>query len=117
MLSSCAHGRRGPGRRSGWPSTSPWRAARRRSGWSAGWQVAFLVAAAALGSAVTFVVGSSVIAYPLTLLWAFVAIIVNATGESTTVVVVAVVGIVAVIVAYLGSVKSRERRDEVSARR
>ncbi|MGV9795011.1 MFS transporter [Gordonia sp. NPDC003422] len=84
---------------------------------SAGWQVAFLVAAAALGSAVTFVVGSSVIAYPLTLLWAFVAIIVNATGESTTVVVVAVVGIVAVIVAYLGSVKSRERRDEVSARR
>jgi len=63
------------------------------------------------------VVGSSVIAYPLTLLWAFVAIIVNATGESTTVVVVAVVGIVAVIVAYLGSVKSRERRDEVSARR
>ena len=62
-----------------------------------------MIAAAALGVAVTYLVGSALPGYPITLLWVLVAIIVNAAGRSTVVVAVAAVGIAAVIAAYLAS--------------
>ncbi|AFR50676.1 hypothetical protein KTR9_4067 [Gordonia sp. KTR9] len=65
---------------------------------SLGWQLAVLLACAVVGLAVTAVVGSVLVAYPLTLIWAFVGIIVNAQGETTAVVGVAVGTTVALIV-------------------
>lgn len=74
-----------------------------------GWQLALLIAAAALGVAVTYLVGSALPGYPITLLWALVAIIVNAAGRSTVVVAVAAIGIAAVIAAYLASRRRHDR--------
>ena len=68
-----------------------------------------LIAAAALGVAVTYLVGSALPGYPITLLWALVAIIVNAAGRSTVVVAVAAIGIAAVIAAYLASRRRHDR--------
>ncbi|MET4165877.1 MULTISPECIES: MFS transporter [Gordonia] len=65
---------------------------------SLGWQLAVLLACALVGLAVTAVVGSVLVAYPLTLIWALVGIIVSAQGESTAVVGVAVGTIVALVV-------------------
>lgn len=65
---------------------------------SLGWQLAVLLACAAVGLAVTAAVGSVLIAYPLTLIWALVGIIAAAQGETTAVVGVAVGTIVALIV-------------------
>lgn len=48
---------------------------------SLGWQVAILLACAVVGLAVTTAVGSVLVAYPLTLVWAFVGIIVAAQGR------------------------------------
>ena len=59
--------------------------------------------------AVTYLVGSALPGYPITLLWALVAIIVNAAGRSTVVVAVAAIGIAAVIAAYLASRRRHDR--------
>lgn len=72
---------------------------------SLGWQLAILIAAALYGVAVTFLFGAALPAFPLTLLWAFIAIIVTAWSTSGAVVIVAVFGIVAVGLAYAISVR------------
>ncbi|WP_238418777.1 MFS transporter [Gordonia sp. 'Campus'] len=65
---------------------------------SLGWQLAVLVTCAVVGLAVTAAVGSVLVAYPLTLIWAFVGIIATAQGVTTAVVGVAVGTIVALVV-------------------
>ncbi|MEP9415342.1 MFS transporter [Gordonia sp. VNQ95] len=74
---------------------------------SVGWQLVLLIAAVLVGAVITYVVGSALPAYPLTLLWAFVAIVVTAIGSSTVVVVAGVIGMVVVIAAYAASVARR----------
>ena len=96
----------------GWASAAVfinWAADLARSGivdaTSLGWQLAILIAAALYGVGVTFRVGAALPAYPLTLVWALLAIIVGAWTSSSAVVIVAVFGLVAVGLAYAISVR------------
>ena len=68
---------------------------------SLGWQLVILIAAAVVGIVATYLVGGALPAYPIVLVWAFVAIAVNAWSTSTVVVVCCAIAIVAVIGAYV----------------
>ena len=70
---------------------------------SVGWQLVVLILAALVGIAVTYLYGAALPALPITLAWALVAIVVNAWSSSTSVVVIGVVGIVALVLAYVAS--------------
>ncbi|WP_040518707.1 hypothetical protein [Gordonia aichiensis] len=70
---------------------------------SVGWQLVVLILAALVGIAVTYLYGAALPALPITLAWALVAIVVNAWSSSTPVVVIGVVGIVALVLAYVAS--------------
>lgn len=70
---------------------------------SVGWQLVVLILAALVGIAVTYLYGAALPALPITLAWALVAIVVNAWSSSTSVVVIGVVGILALVLAYVAS--------------
>ncbi len=57
-----------------------------------------MILCALFGLAVTAVVGSVLVAYPLTLVWAFLGILATAQGETTAVVGVAIGTIVALVI-------------------
>ncbi|MDS1112961.1 MFS transporter [Gordonia westfalica] len=65
---------------------------------SLGWQLTILILCALFGLAVTAAVGSVLVAYPLTLIWAFLGILATAQGETTAVVGVSIATIVALVV-------------------
>ena len=65
--------------------------------------MAILIVAALVGIAVTYLYGAALPALPITLAWALVAIVVNAWSSSTPVVVIGVVGVVALVLAYVAS--------------
>ncbi|WP_231895473.1 MFS transporter, partial [Gordonia sp. 852002-50395_SCH5434458] len=72
---------------------------------SAGWQLVVLIVAALVAVTVTYLYGSALPALPITLAWALLAIAVNAWSDSTPIAVTAVVGIVAVALAYWASTR------------
>lgn len=80
-----------------------------------GWQLIFLIGAVVLGVAVTVGYGAVLPAYPVVLIWAFAAIIVNAWSASTVVVVLCITAIVLVIVGYLMSVRRRGQSPDTAA--
>ena len=67
---------------------------------SLGWQLVILILAALYGIGLTYLFGVALPALPLTLVWALVAIVVNAWSASTPIVVVSLIGIGAIAVAY-----------------
>ena len=77
---------------------------------SVGWQLVVLIIAALVAVTVTYLYGSVLPSLPITLAWALLAIAVNAWSTSTPIAVAAVVGIVAVALAYWAST----RRSSVS---
>ncbi len=77
---------------------------------SLGWQLTILVLCALFGLAVTVAAGSVLVAYPLTLIWAFLGILATAQGETTAVVWVAIVTIVALVVTTGAVFVLRRRR-------
>ena len=72
---------------------------------SVGWQLVVLIIAALVGVTVTYLYGSALPALPITLAWALLAIAVNAWSDSTPIAVTAVVGIIAVALAYWASTR------------
>lgn len=76
---------------------------------SLAWQLTILVACALFGLAVTSWLGAVLIAYPLTLIWAFLGILATAQGETTAVVGVAIATIVALVVTTATVVVRRRR--------
>lgn len=80
---------------------------------SLGWQLAILLVCAVFGLAVTATVGSELVAYPLTLIWAFLGIFATAKGETPAVVAVAIGTIVALVVTTvtITFLRSRTRPD------
>lgn len=73
------------------------------------WQLAVLIASVLVGTAVTALYGARLPLYPVTLVWAFVGIIVHAWGETAAVVATCIAGIV-VALAALGWSFAHERR-------
>ncbi|OUZ12146.1 MFS transporter [Aeromicrobium sp. PE09-221] len=63
------------------------------------WQLAVLIASVLIGTAVTALYGAQLPLYPVTLVWAFVGIIVHAWGETAAVVGTCIAGIVVVLIA------------------
>ncbi|MBM9463969.1 hypothetical protein JL108_10970 [Aeromicrobium sp. YIM 150415] len=79
------------------------------------WQIAVLILAVLIGTAVTALYGAQLPLYPVTLVWALVGIIVTAWGETATVVGTCIAGIV-VVLAALGWSLAHDRRGSSSWR-
>ena len=73
------------------------------------WQIAVLIVAVLVGTAVTALYGARLPLYAVTLVWALVGIIVTAWGETATVVGTCIAGI-AVVLAALGWSFAHDRR-------
>lgn len=73
------------------------------------WQLAFLIASVVVGLVITWLYGARLVAYPLGLIWALIGIIVTASGQTTSVVVISVVSIVGIALTYLAALmRARE---------